>query len=104
MGLVHDKLDNFEQAKEYHELALNIRHKKLEAEHVDVATSYNNLGLVPYKLRESEDDPTQVNVVIDSIGSVDHNSEDLHEFTDSSLAPFKKRRMADDWEMRRQKF
>ena len=54
MGLVHDNLGNYEQAKEYHELALNIRQEKLGPEHVDVATSYNNLGLVPDNLGNYE--------------------------------------------------
>ena len=44
LGLVHDKLGDFEKAKEYYQLALSIRQKKLGAENVDVATNYNNLG------------------------------------------------------------
>ena len=46
MGVVHDNLGNYDQAKDYHELALNSREKNLGPEHVHVATSYHNLGLV----------------------------------------------------------
>ena len=46
LGVVHDKLGDFEKAKEYHQLALSITQKKLGAENVQVATSHNNLGLV----------------------------------------------------------
>ena len=67
LGLVHRKLGNYEQAKEYYHRDLAISLKQLGPEHVDVATSYNNLGLVHDKLGESEDDPAPVNFVIDSI-------------------------------------
>ena len=54
LGVVHDKLGDFEKAKEYHQLALNITQKKLGAENVQVATSHNNLGLVHQKLGDFE--------------------------------------------------
>ena len=54
LGRVHNKLGDFEKAKEYHELALSIRQKKLGPENVQVATSYNNLGLVHSKLGDFE--------------------------------------------------
>ena len=40
-----DKGD-LEKAKEYHEWALEIKKEQLGAIHVDVAASYNNLGIV----------------------------------------------------------
>ena len=46
LGFVHQKLGDFEKAKEYHELALSIRQKTLGPENVQVANSYNNLGSV----------------------------------------------------------
>ena len=54
LGLVHNKLGDFEKAKEYHELALSITQKKLGPENVQVATSYNNLGLVHEQLGDFE--------------------------------------------------
>ena len=54
LGLVHNKLGDFEKAKEYHELALSITQKKLGPENVEVAASYNNLGLVHNKLGDFE--------------------------------------------------
>ena len=54
MGFLHEQLGNFEEAKEYHELSLSIRQKKLGPENVKVATSYNNLGLVHDKLGDFE--------------------------------------------------
>ena len=54
MGSLHEELGDFEKAKEYHELALSIRQKKLGAENVQVATSYNNLGLVHEQLGDFE--------------------------------------------------
>ena len=50
LGLVHNKLGDFEKAKEYHELSLSIIQKKLGPENVQVAASYNNLGLVHKQL------------------------------------------------------
>ena len=37
---------DLEKAKEYHEWALKIKKQQLGANHVDVAASYNNLGIV----------------------------------------------------------
>ena len=54
LGLVHHKLGNFEKAKEYNELSLCIRPKKLRPEHAEVANSYNNLGLMHRKLGDFE--------------------------------------------------
>ena len=49
LGYVHEQLGDFEKAKEYHELALSIRQKKLGSVNVEEATSYNKLGLVHNK-------------------------------------------------------
>ena len=54
LGVVHSKLGDFEKAKEYHELALSIDHKKLGPENVEVATSWNNLALVHEQLGDFE--------------------------------------------------
>ena len=54
MGFLHEQLGNFEEAKEYHELSLSIRQKKLGPENVKVATSYHNLDLVHDKLGDFE--------------------------------------------------
>ena len=54
LGLVHDKLGNYEQAKEYYHRDLAISLKQLGPEHVDVATSYNNLGVVYVNLGNYE--------------------------------------------------
>ena len=51
---MHRKLGDFEKAKEYNELSLCIRQKKLRPEHAEVANSYNNLGLVQHKLGNFE--------------------------------------------------
>ena len=50
MGFLHEQLGNFEEAKEYHELSLSIRQRKLGPENVEVATSYRNLCLVHDRL------------------------------------------------------
>ena len=44
LGVVHEKLGDFENAKDYQELALSITQKKRGPENVQAATSYNNLG------------------------------------------------------------
>ena len=51
---MHRKLGDFEKAKEYHELALSIYVKNLGPENLEVANSYNNLGLVHRKLGNFE--------------------------------------------------
>ena len=50
LGVVHEKLGDFEKAKEYQELALSITQKKRGPENVQAATSYNNLGYVQEQL------------------------------------------------------
>ena len=55
LGVIHQDLGDFEQAKEYHEHALAIRIEKLGAKHVAVATTYNNLGLIHLKLGDFEE-------------------------------------------------
>ena len=50
LGVVHEKLGDFEKAKEYHQLALSITQKKRGPENVQAATSYNNLGYVHEQL------------------------------------------------------
>ena len=46
---MHHKLGDFEKAKEYHELGLSIKQKKLGPENVEVANSYHKLGMVHHK-------------------------------------------------------
>ena len=46
IGVIHHKLGNFHQAKEYLERALAIRLQKLGPHHVDVARFYHNLATV----------------------------------------------------------
>ena len=43
-------MGNLQQAKEYHKRALDIRLKKLGPEDTDVATTYNNLGVVQHDM------------------------------------------------------
>ena len=50
LGVVHEKLGDFEKAKEYHQLGLSITQKKRGPEKVQAATSYNNLGYVQEQL------------------------------------------------------
>ena len=50
LGVVHEKLGDFEKAKEYHQLGLSITQKKRGPENVQAATSYNNLGYVQEQL------------------------------------------------------
>ncbi|KAJ7377680.1 hypothetical protein OS493_027759 [Desmophyllum pertusum] len=57
LGSVHQALGDFEQAKDYHHRALEIRLKQLGPEHVDVATTYaaySNLGAVHQDLGDFE--------------------------------------------------
>ena len=44
LGAVHQELGELEQAKDYHQRALEIQINVLGAKHIDVAKSYNNLG------------------------------------------------------------
>ena len=50
LGVVHEKLGDFEKAKEYHQLALSITQKKRGPENVQAATSYKNLCYVQEQL------------------------------------------------------
>ena len=50
LGVVHEKLGDFEKAKECHQLGLSITQKKRGPENVQAATSYNNLGYVQEQL------------------------------------------------------
>ena len=50
LGIVHKKLGDLSQAKDYHDRALAIRLKRLGPDHVDVANSYISLGIVHKKL------------------------------------------------------
>ncbi|KAJ7390193.1 hypothetical protein OS493_026703 [Desmophyllum pertusum] len=54
LGTVHRDLGELQQAKEYHDRALDILLEKLGPEHVDVARTYNNLGSVHSKLGEPQ--------------------------------------------------
>ena len=44
IGLLHGLLSDYQQAKEYYELALSIQLNKLGPDHVDVARTYHNMG------------------------------------------------------------
>ena len=46
LGIVHGELGEFHHAQQYHQRALAIQLQKLGAQHVDVATYYNNLAIV----------------------------------------------------------
>ena len=46
LGTVYRNLGDFQQAKDSHTRALDIRLKQLGPDHVHVATSYDNLGTV----------------------------------------------------------
>ena len=46
LGVVHHGLGEFHHAKQYYERNLNIQIQKLGAQHIDVASSYNNLATV----------------------------------------------------------
>ena len=50
LGVVHEKLGDFEKAKEYHQLALSITQKKRGPESVQAATSFKNLCYVHEQL------------------------------------------------------
>ena len=54
VGRIYGKLDGFEQAKEYLQLALAISREKLGDKHVHVATTYDNLGLIHQDLGDFE--------------------------------------------------
>ena len=43
---VYRNLGDFQHAKDSHAIALDIHLKQLGPDHVDTATSYNNLGIV----------------------------------------------------------
>ena len=44
IGLLHRHLSDYQQAKEYYELALSIQRNTLGPDHVDVARTYHNMG------------------------------------------------------------
>ena len=50
---MHSRLGETDQAKDYHNRALEIGLKKLGPEHVRVASSYNNLGNLQSALGET---------------------------------------------------
>ncbi|PFX13369.1 Nephrocystin-3 [Stylophora pistillata] len=54
LGIVHKELGKTDQAKDYHNHALEIRLKRLGPDHVDVAASYNNLGNLHSDLGETD--------------------------------------------------
>ena len=54
MASIYQDLGDLEQAKEYQQRALKIRLYKLGPEHVNVATSYNNLALICKHLGDLE--------------------------------------------------
>ena len=54
LGLVYKAMGELEQAKDYHQRALEIKINVLGPNHIKVATSYNDLGLVYQALGELE--------------------------------------------------
>ena len=46
LGVVHQHIQQYHEAKEFYQKALIIRKKIFSDEHADVAASYNNLGIV----------------------------------------------------------
>ncbi|CAB4002006.1 Nephrocystin-3, partial [Paramuricea clavata] len=52
--IVYHHMGELEQAKNYHQRAMEIREKKLGSNHVDVANSYNNLGTMYLDMGELE--------------------------------------------------
>ena len=54
LGVLHEALGELEQAKDYHQRALEIRINVLGAKHINVARSYNNLGVVHKALGQLE--------------------------------------------------
>ena len=54
LGVIHRQLGHFEQAKEFHQRALEILVKKLGDKHVDVATTQIDLGLIYRQLGDFE--------------------------------------------------
>ena len=53
LGNLYIGLERYKRAKEYHEKALVIRSKIYDANHPDIGTSYNSLGLVSSNLGEN---------------------------------------------------
>ena len=51
---MYNDTGDLEKAKEYHQLALEIRKERLGPNHVDVAASYHNLRLVYRKTGDLE--------------------------------------------------
>ena len=51
---MYQNTGDLEKAKEYYQLALQIQKEQLGPKHVDVATSYCNLGIVYQNTGDSE--------------------------------------------------
>ncbi|CAB4023367.1 Nephrocystin-3 [Paramuricea clavata] len=54
LGLLYQKMGDYEQAKDYHQQALAIKEKQLSPDNVNVALSYSNLGTV-YRAKDELD-------------------------------------------------
>ena len=54
IGLLHGLLSDYQQAKEYYELALSIQRNTLGPDHVDVARTYHNMGNLHHDLGEHQ--------------------------------------------------
>ena len=96
LGSVHHDMGDLEQAKEYHEHALNIRLIKLGPDHLDVAMCYNTLGSVHHlgDLKQAKEyheraltiylknlgpDHLDVAMCSNNLGSVHHHLGDLEQ-------------------------
>ena len=54
LGLVYQNMGDLEQAKDYHQQALEIQMRELGPNHADVCASYNNLGTLYQGMGELE--------------------------------------------------
>ena len=71
LGIVYRNQGDFQQAKDSHARALDIRFKQLWPGHVDVATSYNNLGIVFKNLGDFQQAKDSYARALDELG-LDH--------------------------------
>ncbi|XP_068688416.1 uncharacterized protein [Montipora foliosa] len=46
LGKIHDRMGEYQKAKEYHDRAVAIEIEKMGSQHINVARSYNNIGRV----------------------------------------------------------
>ncbi|CAB4003673.1 Nephrocystin-3 [Paramuricea clavata] len=100
LGNSYTKIGDFDKAMDYHQRALEIQEKYLGPNHVDVAVSYNNIGLVYYdqgdldqakdcyqralKIKEKQLGPNHVDIAAsyNNIGLVYYGKGDLKQAKD----------------------